>query len=311
VGSFSQWRRSADSGEIRRVTYVCGAERVLVEEVVDSIRTGLDVSALDRVTFTAGTDPDRDIWAAAHQYPLTPGARRLVCVRAAEKIRYWQPLPGWLAATRQLPGVYLLFVSGDDSPAPGVPVEAVKAPRGHLVRCAAPNEADAVAWVRRRAPALDDTTAGYLLTRTGGDLAAAATACTKISLFDGVPGTQVVDQLCAQVPAASFVESLLTLRKPDALRAAAVMAPEEYGRALATLDQRLDAMAVLWRAVRAGHTAREVASVPTFLVRQLAPHAKHYDPARCAYRRKALAVVEDAHRGGARTGVLEALVALW
>jgi S-adenosylmethionine:diacylglycerol 3-amino-3-carboxypropyl transferase len=70
-------------------------------------------------------------------------------------------------------------------------------------------------------------------------------------------------------------------------------------------------MAVLWQALKVGQTTRNVTGQPVFLVAQYMPAAKHYDPKRCAYSRRVLAVLDDAYRTGARTGVLEALVALW
>src|SRR5207247_5800197 len=114
MANFAIWRAGADKGDLRKVTWVCGDQQVLVDEVVDTIRARLRVSELDYASFTGGVDLDRDIWAAANQYPLNPTANRLVLVRRAEKVRNWQPLEGWLAASRQLPGNHLLYVAAAD-----------------------------------------------------------------------------------------------------------------------------------------------------------------------------------------------------
>lgn len=319
MSTYHQWRVAADKGEVKRVTWVCGDQRVLVEEVVDTVRARVGASVLNYQTFTAGTDPDREFWAAAHQFPLEAGANRFILVRNAERISRWQPLDGWLAATRQLVGVYLLFVSGEpdfayqmvDGRKAGLKphLETIKN-RGRIVRCSMPHELDLVAWVRRRVP-LDEEMARYLLRRTGADLATVAGTCTKLALLPGNPGPVTIDALCAEAPTDTFVNALLNLRKRDALLAAPSVSDKDYGRTVSVLDQRLDLLAALWRATRAGRAAREITGWPTFLVRQYLPAAKHYDPDRCVYSRRVLAVCDEALRGGARTGWLEALVALW
>lgn len=268
---------------------------------------------MDYVCLTAGTVADRDVWAAAGQYPIDPTRNRLVVVRDAERIRHWEPLIEWLAAARRIPTVHLVFVSnlpdfGTDRKTPAH-VDAIKA-RGHIVRCAMPNETDALAWVQRRAN-LDDETARHLITRTGGNLALAASVCAKVSLFDGQAGPRTINQLCAEVPADSFVESLLLLNKRAALYAVESLRPNDYGKIIGLLDSRLDLLSVLHRAVRAGYSSREVQGYPLFLIKQFMPVAKHYDPQRCLYSRRVLAVVDDAHRDGARDGLMSSLVALW
>lgn len=320
MGTYAQWRTAADKGEVRRVTWVCGEQVVLVEEVVDTIRDLLKASDLDFVSLVAGEDPDREIWAAAHQFPMVPGANRLIQVRNAERVKRWEPLEEWIAASRTLPNSFLLFISRDpDIPVTSVEgkkvpkpwIEAMRAPKGHVVRCAMPNEHDATAWAKRRGP-LDEEMARYLLTRAGGNLALAASVCAKLNLCDArVPGPKVIDELCREVPTDQFVESVLLLKKRDALLAAAGMDARDYRRAILTLDHRLDLLATLNRALRTGQTVRDLVGVPPFLVRQFWPVAKHYDERRCLYNRQLLAVVDSAHKIGARDGVLEAIVALW
>jgi hypothetical protein len=320
MGSYAQWRACADKGEVRRVTWVCGDQLVLVEEIVDTVRDLLKASDLDCVSLIAGQDPDREIWAAANQYPMVPGANRLIQVRHAERIKRWEPLEEWLANSRRLPASHLLFVSGEaevphtttgGKRVPKPFIEAMKAPKGHVVRCAMPNEHDAIGWARRRGP-LDEEMARYLLTRAGGNLALVASVCAKLNLFGAkVPGPRVIDELCREVPTDEFVESLLLLKKRDALLAAAAMDERDYRRAVGNLDYRLDLLATLHRALRTGQTVRDLGTLPQFLVRQFWPAAKHYDDRRCLHNRQVLAVVDSALKNGARDAVLEALVALW
>lgn len=320
MSNWAHWRLAADKGEVRRVTWVCGDQRVLVEEVVDTVRGLLKASDIDFVSLIAGEIPDREIWAAANQYTMTPGANRLVQVRNVERIRRWEPLDEWMINTRKLPNSYLLFVSSEpdvpyslvgDKRVPKPYIEAIKPPRGHVVRCGMPNETDAVSWAKRRAP-LDDEMARYLLMRTGGNLALAASVCAKLNLFGNVnPGPKVIDELCREVPSDSFVELVLMLKKREALIAAEGVDPREYRRIVGLLDQRLDLLLALNRVLRVGQTPREVQGMPVFLVRQFWPYAKHYDERRCAQIRRVLAVVDEALKGGAKDAVLEAIVALW
>lgn len=317
MGSFAQF---AAAGEVRRVTWVCGDQRVLVEETVDTIRTQLAPADIDYVTLSHQPAFDRQVWSAANQYPLNPGANRLVLVRDAEKLTRWEQLELWMGRTRQLPGVYLVFVSNEtdlpyvmtggkkDGLKPHV--AAIKAPRGHVVRCTMPNEVDAVAWVRRRAR-LDDETARHLLTRSGGNLAAVSAVCAKLALFDGNAGRSTIDALCQERPVESFVDCLLAVDKKAALRCIADLLEADYAKTISLLDSRLDMLQVLNKVQAAGQGFRDVPSINPYLVRQYMPIAKHYDGRRCVYRRRVLAVIDDALRSGAREGVWEALVALW
>ncbi len=315
--NFTLWRHAADKGEVRKATWVCGDQVVLVEEVVDTTRAQLGVADLNYIRLHAGTVPDRDIWAAAHQYPLTPDTNRLVVVRDAHRITNWAPLPQWLTnAGRHLPYNHLLFIDPHpDFPTVGATktlaphVEAIRG-KGRIVRCGMPNENDAVAWVRARG-GLDDTTARHLLTRVGANLAQAANVCAKLRLFAGTPSPATIDALQPASPADDFVDSLIALRRDDALQAAAGLTDSDRLRVIGLLDSRLDLLAALWRAGRTHTSLREIRDVPVFLARKFMPHAKHYPPARCAYDRRLLAVSDQAHRRGARTAVLESLVALW
>lgn len=109
MATFTQWARQA--AEVKRVTWVCGSERILVEEVVDSVRANLHASDMDYVSLVAGSSPDREIWAALNQYPFDPKANRLVLVRDVERVKRWAPFLDWMANSRLLPTNYALFVS--------------------------------------------------------------------------------------------------------------------------------------------------------------------------------------------------------
>ncbi len=317
MATYTQWRRAVDKNETRRVTYVCGPQRVLVDDVADTTRALVGAGVLDTDS-TTGTDRER--WAKAFQHPMTPGGNRLLVVRDAEKITSWAPFSSWIAGLRTLPGVYLLFVSGeDDLPRTGsskrAPVkehiEAMRPPRGHVVRCTELSEDDAVAWVKARSP-LDDSTARHLLTRVAGHLGDAAAVCAKLSVFGPVQvSPAIVDQLVEARPADDFADSLLAGDKAAALAHIPALSDTDLTKLVALLDQRLDLFTQLWEAQAQGRYGRAVTGVNPYLVRKYTPLVKHYQPHRRARCRQVLAVVDDAVRSGSRSGVWEVLVALW
>ncbi len=303
-------------GDVRRVTWVCGDQRVLVEEVVDTIRERLAPGPLDYISVSYSNTFDRDVWAAASQYPLNPGSNRLIVVRDAEKLARPQRITDWLCHTRRLPKVYLLFVS-NDSVLPGKKNEltnwakALRAPRGHLVRCSTLSPEAAVAWARRRSAGLDDSAATYLLTRTGGDLATVAGVCAKLNLFAGRVSAATIDQLCAESPQQDLADNLLAGKKKLALLCLPGLSEQDSLGLLSLLDSRIDLLHSLHRHQSAGRSWRDIQGISPFLIRQYMPLARDYDTARCSQRRRALASTEEALRAGARTGVLEGLIALW
>lgn len=319
MASFSQWRAAVDAGDLRRVTWIAGDQPVLIEEVIDITKAKLGVTDLDYVSLTHTPTYDRDVWAEANQFPLNPGNNRMILIRDADTLTRWEQLTTWLSRTRALPGVYLVFVSNqDDLPTTGTGnkktlkphVAQLRAPRGFLVRCTTPSETDAVTWIRRRST-LDETTAKHLLTRTGGNLASAAAVCAKLALFPQTAGTATIDALVTETPAADFSDSLIALDKRRALLSADSLRDDDHYRLIALLDSRLDLLQKLHRIQIAGQSWRETTGINPYLQRLYMPHARHYDPAACTNRRRVLAVIDDALRGGARGAILEALVALW
>lgn len=323
MASFRQW--SSSKTKLKRVTWVCGSERVLVEEIVDYVRGSLVSVALDYTSLTAGEDSEVDIWAAMNQFPFDPTANKLVLIRDAERIKRWGPLLSWLDDSRRMPTTYLCFVSSEhgfylpkkDHKAPSeLPphLEWFRDKSGcQLIKCAPLDVVDAAAWLQTIAP-MSENVATHLFERVGGDLGAGRNVARKLSLFDGAPTTEIVDILVSESPTAGFVEDLLALKKPRALLALETMPETEYSRVVGFLDSKLDMAGKVHHQLMQRRTAREIATsgeVPAFLVSSLMRIAKFYDAHRRNHCRQVLAVVDAALRQGAREGVMEAAVALW
>lgn len=318
--NYRQWRRHADKGQLTRVTWCCGSEPVLREDVVNVVRAQIAPSTRDDLRFdlrdsVTRVDDARRMWETLHQYPVDQDAARLIQVRGAERLTSWSTLTSWLQApARQLPRTHLLLVSGQPDPPPAV-VDLHSTRRGQMlvVRCGTPRASDLVWWVRDLVT-MDESVAEHLARRLRGNLAALSDVCATLRLYNGSPTKQTVDALCAEQPATSFVERVLSLQRPLAIRAADDVPAAEYRAVVGLLASRLGVLEKLHHAVRAELSRREIAAldgVPYFLADQYLPVAQHYSPERCARRRALLAVVDDALARGARDGVLEALVALW
>lgn len=323
---------------------------MLREEVTTYIRTRLAISDLDCVSLFAGAVSDRDIWAAVNQYPMDSAQRRLVVIRDAQRVKKWEPLANWLANSRLMPTVYLLFVSTDgdfyqtgkdDKPLRDDERHRVLLPQcqwiqsktvGELVRCARPasevpkdqkgkptrpGPSDLVAWVQRQA-ILDDRTAEYLLRRVGGDLGKARNVCLKATVFGNqkIPEA-VVEVLCAESAGQGFIDALLALDKRRACVELESLPPEDWSKTLGLLDYHLDQLAKLNLSLRERKALWEACKqhgFERFQVEAMWPHAKHYDQARRQRCRAVLTAVDGAVRSGSQSpqaGALEALVALW
>lgn len=287
--------------------WVCGPERVLVEQVVAGTRAAAVAAGESYERRWAGELTDEQLWLACRPLPTAPATRRLFVIRDAERIRHFDV--GLLrlrsSATR------LLLVSGEAelSECPG----AVLA--GLAVCCDRPRAPQLLAWAARRSGgALDAGTAAHLLDRVGGRLEEAADVADKLALFVGPANHRVIEALCEPAPVRSFADALVDGQPAAALLAAGELGPGDYPAVVGELAAALDALAVLGPVVRAGTAAKDLSRATDLgwrLVRRLVPLAPAYLPDTIARRRELLAVIDRAVTRGAGEGLAEALVALW
>lgn len=306
--------------------WVCGSERVLVEEVVDQTRAAIDAPAVDYYSFAAGADRERDIWDAINQYSIDPTAKRLIVVRSADKLKSWGRLDQWLAASRSVSATYVLFVS--DSPDfpyepsrehPGKlsktlkPYAAAIKARGKLVRCSPLRDEDLREYVRRRIE-VSDLVLDYLLARVGGSVARLNNVLLQMEMFKGSLSRELVDLFCSPSPEESFTKALLFERKQQAFVNAKSLAPDEYSRTIGVLNSHLTYLGKMNKAVRARRTPTEIiraGDIPAAFVREMLLSAKLYDEGKRNHCRVLLAIADDAVARGERVGVMEALISLW
>lgn len=171
----------------------------------------------------------------------------------------------------------------------------------------------AVAWVRSLVP-MQINVAAHLLNRANGDLRLVRDTCVKLKAFGEEATIPVIDALLSQRPRVDFRTALVQRRKKDALFALSRMSPDEYSRTIGQIDNDLDLAGLIYDMTNQHATSGEIARAAgrqAFLVPPLLPFAKHYDPKTRVRLRGALAVADEALRGGVRDGVLEGLVLQW
>lgn len=314
---------------VKRFTWVCGPERVLVEEVVDAIRAHVDPDPMDYVSLTAGEVKDRDVWTQLNQYPIlgekvidtkVVPVRRLVVVRDAERIKNWEPFHEWFAATdmglASRAAVCAVFVSNmEDWPAtwlPDVREKVVKQAR--LIDCRL-NDAEALKYLGSKGN-IDAKNAAYLLQRVGGDITKARDCLQKMRFFKKAIGPSLIDALTTYSPSTTFVDDLLSMKKPSALSAIEQIPLEEYGQVIGLLEWNLAALTKLARLVRTVERGnrRELeakAKLKRPTLDRLLPLVHMYDRKKVVDRLHVLAFIDDWYQQGAREGLLEVAVARW
>ncbi len=331
MSSFSQWFTTWQRTKVmKQVTWVCGSEVVLVDDVVDTLRGSRELKEWSFQTFSAGTDPEKEIWAALDQHPIDKTAR-LVIVRHAEKLKRTERIELWVKNRTTNPLTSVIFVSAEEVLArvPLTPEERkakVKAElvphllaiqgKGALIECRPFTQATAkhaVTWVESKIK-IRRGVAGYLLDRANGNLRLVRDAVRKLRAFDDEVTQQNIELLLSEQPRSTFVDALLSLDKKTALLALNSTPTADYSSILGLLDQRLDVLGdvhdMVMRHMNIGQITAQLGSMG-FLAKELLPVSKAYDAKRRLALRKNLSIADEAVRGGIVVGPLEALVHFW
>jgi hypothetical protein len=312
MATYQQWSRSRT---IRPVTWVCGAESVLVRDVIAAHRDGSTPE--QRVTLYAGQVPERDIWDLLLSVPATGGRR--VVVYGAEKLKH----PGnaaLLAGADGLEAALTVFVEGGadfekrgTALAPHLAaLQASKA--AQLVRCCAPaSTEDRVALVASWWPGAAKNFAHDLLTRCGG-LERAWQACEQARLAGLRPESAMAAMVCPAEPAGEMTDLLFAGDKARAVAAAALLSKNEVGMVIGQLASRLMAVEQVRAAMAPGMSAREAANrggVDRWAANRVVPHLGSYGSARISHLRRLLAHADSAWRRGVQAGIAEMICAMW
>lgn len=331
MATFSQWQQALGRHpNPRRVTWLCGDERVLVEEVLTYIKKQLEPAVWNYVPLVAGEDSERRIWTEADQHPLGPG-NRLVVIRNAEQLQHWERLEEWLQYRHLNPQTFLVFVSNEarlprTEPTPeqrrkGQKPEMAQhltsiGTKGHLIECRPYTTATAkhsVKWVQSKV-SMREGVAKHLLERSNFNLRLVRDICTKLAVFPGEITLTVINEMLDEQPRDDFPDALLALDKKTALLALNQTSTTDYGRILGLLDARLELAGLVHDLMverKPQHEIAKAAGAQGFLVKDIIPVAKHYDAKRRLAIRKVLAVADEFYSSGETDGIMEMLVAQW
>lgn len=319
MASYSQW---AKGRSVRRLTWVCGPEQVLAEDIVRHYRSKCD----EQVVMVAGTDSERDVWAACSQPPGDPDVSRLVLVRSAQRLRAWDEIDSLIAA-RDLASVLVIWHSDDDGFAMVRSDEGqVLAPylaalrdsrAGQIVRCAVPDAAMGlpdwvVTWASEVLGGAGPVLGAHLLAAAGDDLPEAANIAAKLRAACIDVTRESISALAD--PGADYAESVLNGRKQDALAAAPFLGRDELRDVIFLLSSRLDTLSLLHQASVKKLNAREIAvkmGVSQYLQQRYKTLARSYGPQRVSSCRSVLAVADDARLQGISDGIAEVIAVLW
>lgn len=331
MATFHQWRKGLKKDSMpRQITFVCGAERVLVDEVVDQIIGTLRPLPWNYVSLRAGDDSERTIWAEAEQHPLDNN-KRLVIIRDAEKLQDTDRFQDWVKARMSNPRTYLILVSSelkipkteptDDQRRKGIKPEIIPhlaaiGARGHLIECNPFTNATAkysLEWMQSRVK-MPDPVARHLMERSNFELRLVRDICLKLSVFEGTPSVPVINELLTERPRDNYMEAMFRLDRKGALLALKEIEPGDYSMLIGQIDARLDLVGMIHdmqSEYHSPHEIRKAARKQAFLVNDLLPVAKHYDTKRRHAIRQLLVTCDNATRSGQYTGVFEALTLFW
>lgn len=311
MASYIQWSRKKP---LRKVTWVCGPEPVLVREVVAAHREGAPPGQCAAVF--AGEAPEYETWDLLLSDP-PPGGRRTV-VYGAEKLRDLGNVA--LLAAEGADAAYIVFVSADtdfgrEGGKLAPHLAALQASRhGQIVRCCEPsNVEDRTALVASWWPGATANFAYDVLTRCGS-LERAWLACEQARLAELEPEPAMAAAVCPAEPGGEFADLLMSGNKAAAVAAAGQVSRGELGAVIGLLASRLAVAEQIGEGARHGMHPREAASrehIDRFVASRVIPYLGAYGADRISRLRRVLAGSEAAWRSGSLTGVAESLIARW
>jgi DNA polymerase III delta subunit len=321
ASSFHQWRATFSKNvSVRQVTWVCGPERILVDEIVASTVRRLSPESWNLSRVVVGETPERVIWQMLEQHPIDVTGPRVVVIRHAERLKKPDRLVGWISRKSLNPNTYLIFISEDES-LPKVEdeypewVKALSGTKGYAVECrpfTVATAKHAVPWVKSKIN-LPDKLAGHLLNRANGDLRVVRDACLQLSVLPEV-SVHTINALLDQRPRESFVDALMRMDRHAAMEILNSVDVGEYSQIIGLLDSRLEVAGKVFEGLlehkAKGDLSRSLGKF-AFLLPDILPVAKHYDSARRIKIRKLLAMADEAIRNGQTTAVMEVVVFFW
>lgn len=313
MATYIQWNKNRP---VRKVTWVCGPEHALVQEVLaEHNRLELDRHSY----YLASTAEEPQLWDSLLSWPR---GGSLAVVYNAERLTLLDRFEVLVEAVPDL--AHVVFCADADDFARteaggkhplAAHLAAIQASKdGQLVRCCRPSrEEDLLRVIASWWPGAGANLAAEVLARTGGDLESAWAACKTAEAAGLVPAAASLDLACQQTPVVQYATHLLAGQTREAATEAARMSEAGVGGTLKYLTSQLGTLYAYHGYAALGLDADQVArkGIPRWQQLSLAPVAAGYGAERVTRCRKLLAMAEDAFRSGVRVGILEAVATLW
>jgi DNA polymerase III delta subunit len=312
MANYIQYANLRDRGERKRFYYLCGPERILVEQIVDDVRGMIQPAAINYASLSAAISTEAQVWASLYQYPVDPLSRRLIIVRDVEKLKEWRRLTAWLE-NRLIPQVTAVFVDGRNEVDTSTAHMKRVVKSGRYVECKGLNQDDAHIYLNHICDIEPSGTAALLL-RVGGDLRRARDACTAAAAVGMKMEGRVIDALADKRPGEEFEDALMRGDKSAALEAALLVDQAELSRIVGGLDYKLELAGRLARLLRRRVELRSIiqtSGIPPFLIKEMLAYVGRYGRTEVASRTNALALADSRLQAGHRDGLLEVLTATW
>ena len=313
VATFTQWNKNRP---LRRVTWVCGPEHVLVHAVREEFRK-LQVPHYGYYTDVVTDEPL--MWDSILTWPR---GGSLAVVYGAERLKNLDRVTTVVETIPELARVLFISAEADfarvedgEKKVLAPHLSAIQESKeGQLIRCCKPSrEEDMLKLVASWWPGAGLNLAAEVMARTGGVLETAYAAC-KTAELAGLPASpDYLDMAVQQTPSAKFAEHLVAGKRKEAATEASQLGEAAIGGTLKYLSGLLDSLRLYHAMSASGMDAEQIVrkGIPRWQQKHIAPYAASYSAQRVVRCRRVLAVAESAFRSGIRDGVLEAVAALW
>lgn len=310
MATFSQWRAARKTS---RAYWVHGPESVLRAEVISDIKNLISPGPFDNFLLWGSVTSPAELVDLLRQQPLADEASRLVHVKDADLIEFFDFLGEFFDLRSQLPRTHLIL----ESPEIELPATAARFARKlQVVKCSKPNIEDSVKLVKEWS-GLSDESSRNLLAWASGDIPQAWHMSRKIRLLGVSERSSLplsVFRLIADEVPATFADALISINKVQACGLLSQISPSEVPGLCSLLELRLEQIEDLLDHIRSGGSLksfRGVPGVPYVTAEKLSSSVAHYDSARIRRCRGLLTLVDSETRRGSAIGLLEVLTALW
>lgn len=325
--TFSGWWKTFNAKKrIHSHYYVCGDERVLVDDVLESIQTHYPVESWNLSKFVAGVHAEAEIWESLFSASID-GGDSITVVTNAEKLTNMHLLPQLVRD--KSPKHVVVFISGeskvertseqqeDGSKKMVLPAHFENfEKKGRIIECIPFTQATsktAVAWIQTKVVAKDNALV-HLLNESNGDLRVVRDVIRKLQWLQEPATVRNVNVFLESEPSDAFSDALLAMDKSTAITALVKIPTSEYLQLVGHLDAQVDLAGRVHDMLAQRKSIPEIMRAvggQAFLVPAISKVARHYTRERRLGMRKLLAETDRRLRRGYSEGIIESLVALW